>query len=122
MQTQDADRATVITSTAVSLRNALQTSTTLLYPLNCLCRTWSEGIQFLYFFLQPLCSVGCVGHGRNNIIFCFSLETSTEADITPSFSVTSALRTGSETGSTITAADVGDSVYWTIDIPSRCFI
>ena len=51
----------------------------------------------------------------------FRLETSTEADVTPSFSVSTDLKTGSQTGTSTSAADVGDNIYWTIDIPSKCF-
>ena len=51
----------------------------------------------------------------------FSLETSTEADVTPSFSVSTDLKTGSQTGTSTSAADVGDNIYWTIDIPSKYF-
>ena len=51
----------------------------------------------------------------------FSLETSTEADVTPSFSVSTDLKTGSQTGTSTSAADVGDNIYWTIDIPSKWY-
>ena len=53
------------------------------------------------------------------IVSLFRIEVTTQDAITPSFTVTSALRTGSETGSEVSSAMVGDTVYWTIDIPGK---
>lgn len=39
--------------------------------------------------------------------------------MTPSFTVTSEIRDSSATGSVKTTANVGDTLYWTIDIPGK---
>ena len=43
----------------------------------------------------------------------------TQIPITPSFSISSAIRKGSATGAEVSAAKVGEELYWTIDIPGK---
>ena len=43
----------------------------------------------------------------------------TEDPVTPSFVISSAIRTGSSTGAEVSAAMVGEELYWTIDIPGK---
>ena len=43
--------------------------------------------------------------------------------VTPSFTVTSAIRSSSALGSAVSEAVVGETLYWTIDIPGNyCYI
>ena len=46
-----------------------------------------------------------------------SLEVTTQDSVTPSFTISSALRSGSQTGPEVSYAIVGDQLWWTIDIP-----
>lgn len=49
----------------------------------------------------------------------FSLEFTTQDTVTPSFTVTSALRDPDQLGSLVYAHVVGAEIYWTIDVPSK---
>ena len=52
-------------------------------------------------------------------VFISSIEVTTQDSVTPSFTISSALRTNSQTGSPTYSATVGDTLYWTIDIPCK---
>ena len=56
------------------------------------------------------------------ILFTARLEVTSQAAITPSFIVTSALRSESVTGEIVSTAIVGETIYWTIDIPCKLFL
>ena len=49
----------------------------------------------------------------------FSIEVTTQDVVTPSFVVSSELRTVNQLGSSASSATVGDTLYWTIDIPGK---
>ena len=48
-----------------------------------------------------------------------SIEVTTQDIVTPSFVVSSELRTVNQLGSSASSATVGDTLYWTIDIPCK---
>ena len=54
--------------------------------------------------------------------FTFSIEVTTQDSVTPSFTISSALRISSQLGSSTYSATVGDTLYWTIDIPCKYFL
>ena len=60
-----------------------------------------------------LIQIICMYHSR--------LEVTTQDSVTPSFTVSSALRSGSQTGTEVYSGIVGDQLYWTIDIPCKSF-
>ena len=49
----------------------------------------------------------------------FSIEVTTQDIVTPSFVVSSELRSVNQLGSPVSSATVGDTIYWTIDIPGK---
>ena len=49
----------------------------------------------------------------------FSLEVTTQDAVTPSFSISSALRDPDQLGPEVYEEIVGEEIYWTIDIPSK---
>ena len=55
------------------------------------------------------------------VIIFSSLEVTTQDSVTPSFTISSALRSGSQTGPEVSYAIVGDQLWWTIDIPCMLY-
>ena len=55
-------------------------------------------------------------------LYHFRLEASTQEIVTPSFVITSAIRSSSALGSVVSEAVVGETLYWTIDIPGNCYL
>ena len=51
--------------------------------------------------------------------FYYSLEVTTQDAVTPSFSISSALREPDQLGSEVYEELVGEEIWWTIDIPSK---
>ena len=49
----------------------------------------------------------------------YSIEVTTQDIVTPSFVVSSELRSVNQLGSPVSSATVGDIIYWTIDIPGK---
>ena len=55
----------------------------------------------------------------NGLSIHFSIEVTTQDVVTPSFVVSSELRSVNQLGSPVSSATVGDMIYWTIDIPGK---
>ena len=55
------------------------------------------------------------------VIIFSSLEVTTQDSVTPSFTISSALRSGSQNGPEVSYATVGDQLWWTIDIPCMLY-
>ena len=55
------------------------------------------------------------------VIIFSRLEVTTQDSVTPSFTISSALRSGSQTGPEVSYAIVGDQLWWTIDIPCMLY-
>ena len=53
------------------------------------------------------------------IILFYSIDLTTVDAVTPMFTVTTALRSVNATGPLETTAVVGETLYWTIDIPGK---
>ena len=58
-------------------------------------------------------------HNILNMHLIYSLEVTTQDAVTPSFSISSALRDPDQLGPEVYEGIVGEEIYWTIDIPSK---
>ena len=58
-------------------------------------------------------------HDILNMHLIYSLEVTTQDAVTPSFSISSALRDPDQLGPEVYEGIVGEEIYWTIDIPSK---